>query len=306
MNKIAFHFHPNEWTDDKHFVEKALPGQGKRRYLIGVSSGLKMDGHGERMTPECIDGFMEQANSGDVLLYAGKHDVDFTDDVGILTKAEILPTGDWYTEYRLFDEADNVGPYTLEKSDTLWRQMSGLPPYKKKKEKGFSIEGHIPENGIEAIGPDDRRVIRKVNLDGVVVVPRPSYQDSIAHAVYKALDAAPPWVLDKTRETFHDSISSMIMKADMENDYYSSRYKIDDALENVVKEIMISDKGGKSDRLHTAFKEYSAIMVDTIMKSADIFVGKDRPRSKADIFKDLRSHVETLQKSLIQRYKQGV
>ena len=42
----------------------------KRRYLKGCSSGMKVDGHGERMTKNCIKNMQEQAKSGNILLYA--------------------------------------------------------------------------------------------------------------------------------------------------------------------------------------------------------------------------------------------
>jgi len=65
-NKISFHFSP---CDTDFTVEKSLNGsKQKKRFLRGISSGIKLDGHGERMTQKAIDGFMEQAKKNEILL----------------------------------------------------------------------------------------------------------------------------------------------------------------------------------------------------------------------------------------------
>ena len=101
QNKITFHFHPYEVKKgdfSKYAVEKQDDEGRKRRYVCGIASGTQVDGHGERMTEKCIKSFMEQANSGDILLYPDPHGIKSTDDIGILKKANILGDGDWYTE----------------------------------------------------------------------------------------------------------------------------------------------------------------------------------------------------------------
>ena len=49
--------------------------------MRGISSGIQQDLHGEKMTEKCIKSFHDQASSGDILLYKGKHGVDFTEDI---------------------------------------------------------------------------------------------------------------------------------------------------------------------------------------------------------------------------------
>ena len=55
--RIPFHIHPYKFEQGLHAVEKADTSNGgvKRRYLVGITSGMKIDGHGERMTKACID-----------------------------------------------------------------------------------------------------------------------------------------------------------------------------------------------------------------------------------------------------------
>ena len=139
------------------------------------------------MTENAVNSFMGQANSGNVLLYEGQHGVNYIDDIGKLTSADIIKGGDWFTEFRLYDDLDKMGGVTLEKADKLWQQVNGFPPYNHPIQKGFSIEGEIPDGGIVSMDTTGKRVIDDVLLDGVVVVPRPAYKDSIASAVYKAL-----------------------------------------------------------------------------------------------------------------------
>jgi len=193
-NKISFHFHPYGFENKTHVVEKSDSKGRKRRYLKGISSGLKMDQHQERMTEKCIQSFSDQANSGDILLYPDVHGVKGTDDIGILNSHMIDNLGDWHTEFRLYDEFDEAESYQIQKANVLWKQVAGLPPYSKPKQKGFSIEGFIPPNGIIAMKEDGtERVMDGIELDGVVVVPRPAYKDSIANAVFKALGETALW-----------------------------------------------------------------------------------------------------------------
>lgn len=169
--RIRFKFHPLDFEKNLHAVEKSINGGQKRRYLMGVSSGEKLDGHGERMTQKCIKSFMDQANRGAILLYADRHDVNYTDDIGILSGARVLNDGDWETTFRLYDQEDGLGDNTIQKADKLWRQVNGLAPYPHPLQKGFSVEGYIPDDGIVEMSEDGRRVMDNVVLDGVVVVP---------------------------------------------------------------------------------------------------------------------------------------
>jgi len=266
--RIAFHFQPYNDVKSEHLVEKDENGK-KRRYLRGVSSGLAVDGHGERMTDECIKGFMNQANSGDVLLYPDLHGVRGTDDIGIMTKANITPEGDWMTEYRLYDEEDGVGAHTLERADKMWKQLKGLPPYTKPRQKGFSIEGNIPDGGIAQMAQGGKRVINQVDLDGVVIVPRPAYKTSIAHAVYKALGEQSPWAVAKA---IAGRMRSQIMENEIKDMYYRKRYMVDDALGEEIKSVMCDPANmDKANQLNTVFDEYKQIMIELILASEAVF-----------------------------------
>ena len=271
--KISFRFHPNNWENKKHAVEKSENGR-KRRYLVGVSSGSKKDEHGETMTEACIKSFHDQANSGDVLLYEGQHGVNFVDDIGLLSHSEILPNGDWYTEYRLYDEEDGFDPssVTLEKANKLWKQVNGLSPYTKPKQKGFSIEGEVPDGGIINVDGTGKRVMNSVQLDGVVVVPRPAYADSITSSVYKALGVMPPDVIKKVQKDLHERLHEKVRQAEVKDTFYQKRYIIENELEEAVCDILSNDRFGTSEeKLKILFQEYSDLMVALILQNGDLF-----------------------------------
>lgn len=264
--KVSFHFHPFG-KGEISAVEKDDSGR-KRRFLRGVSSGLLQDGAGERMTEKCIKSFQDQASTGDVLLYGGRHGVDFTDDFGKLVKSEIMPGGDWMTEYRLYDELDQMGPTTLEKADKVWRQIMGLPPYNRPKQKGFSIEGVIPDGGLQTVDGDGRRVMDSVELDGVLLVSRPAYKDSVARAVYKALGLVLPGDM---RQGLSSSISSKIKDALGRDNYYGQYFALQGALDDEIHHVMKTNSPERADQLRTLFSEYGDLMVDLTMRSEQVF-----------------------------------
>lgn len=306
--KISFRFHPKGWDKQQHAVEKSEDGR-KRKYLVGISSGSKEDLHGEVMTGECIKSFHEQANSGDVLLYEGQHGVNFVDDIGLLSHSEILPDGDWYTEYRLYDEADGFdsGSVTLEKANKLWKQVNGLPPYSKPKQKGFSIEGEVPDGGILSVDGTGKRVMNSVHLDGVVVVPRPAYGDSITSSVYKALELMPPDVVKKVQKDLREKLHERVRQAEVKDTFYQKKYIIDDELEEAICDILSNDRFGTSEeKLKILFQEYSDLMVTLILQHGDLFkneiVGADgtneayHDSGRLRSLQQLQSAVESLMK----------
>lgn len=309
--RISFHFHPYNPENKMHLVEKDESGR-KRRYMKGISSGPRHDAHGERMTPNCIKGFMDQANSGEILLFADTHGVRSTDDIGKLVHAEISPEGDWMTEYRLYDELDGVGPMTLERADKLWRQSNGMPPYTKPRQKGFSVEGYIPENGIVQMSNDGKRVIDSVELDGVVVVPRPAYKDSIAHAVFKALGETPPWV---QRNSLSAKLREKVEFDEVRESYYRQKSLVFDNLDESIVEIMGDENQDKAERLKILFEEFESLMIDLILKSPVVFQDdeNDSPNapnaigiykatvSKGELISELRRNVRLLEKSIKRR-----
>lgn len=288
---ISLHYHPFKFDEKLHAVEKSDDGGIKRRYVAGVSSGPKIDGHGERMTENCIKDFLQQGNSGQVLLYPDIHGIKASQDIGILTKAKVLDNGDWYTEYRLYDAMDEVGANKLEVSDTVWKQLNGLPPYKKPLQKGFSVEGFIPEGEIleaqkdEATGMLKNRVINKIDLDGVVIVPRPAYKDGIAHGVYKALGEMNPFKKEKVRNSIAGELRKKLNDEELRDKYYRKKWDVQEALEKTIEKIMKNaDIVDKRQALEIALDEYKAIMVELIMKSESLFVYEDAPDEQTDAF----------------------
>ena len=222
-----------------------------------------------------------QANAGEILLYEGQHGVDYTNDIGRLVKSEITPTGEWITTYRLYDENDGFeqGSQTLEKADKLWRQVNGLPPYEKPMQKGFSIEGYIPDGGILQMSDTGQRVIDSVDLDGVIVTPRPSYKDSAMTAIYKALDELLPERRVRISENIRGKFINRINDEELKNSYYSKRYKLDDALNETIEEIM-SHNTQVRDRLNLLFDEYKVMMIELIAEHQGVFV---RPPDMQDV-----------------------
>lgn len=286
---IKFNFQPFQHESGAHVVEKSEGGI-KRKYLFGVSSGLMRDGQGERMTENCIKSMMEQGNSGNVLLYAGLHGVNFVDDLGILAESSIGDEGEWITGYRLYDELDidSVGKETVEKAQKLWAQINGLPPYKKPIQKGFSIEGVVPENQIldKKINEDGtwgNRVINDMILDGVVVVNRPAYQASCITAVHKCLQEYTPQSVDRIKTKYKSLLSTAIQERENERNFYQRFFEINSILEEKISDIMkIPETNGRiQQRLEILFDEYKTLMVGLVLQNANIF--KEEPSSNSGV-----------------------
>lgn len=321
LTPINFSFHPYQFDKKNHVLEKSEENGAKRRYLKGIASGMSVDAHGERLTQNCVKSLQDQASSGDLLLYSDKHGIKFTDDIGRVEKSEITPTGDWIIEARLYNQADGIGANTLEKIDKLWKQLNGIPPYTTPKQKGFSIEGYIPDDGIVEMSSDGRRVIDAIDLDGVVVVPRPAYKTSIANSIYKALNENPPWIIEKSINNF----KSIIATEEVQSSFYKQRYIYNDKLEEEIENIMLNDTiRDKSDALKTLFNEYSSAMIELIVQSKDNFVrskvpdrlnsiefnylGKQEIKSinnnnKFIVLKNLFSNLELLEKKLLKEVR---
>ena len=263
-NRVEFRF--RAVNEPNNVVTKSDLGGKGRRHLYGISSGLKVDGAGGRMTAKAIENFHKQAKAGEILLYAGKHGVEFTDDIGKLVDSRINDDGDWETGYRLYDESDGFKPesHTLEKASKLWCQIKGIPPYSKPRKKGFSIEGIIPDKGIVTMDSTGRRVMDDIELDGVVVVSRPAYQDSMAKAVYKALGL--PLPTDQK-----NALAVALRKSQDSDDYFSSRYAIDEALEEEIRSVVTKDLPERGEALRTLFAGYSDLMAELVMRFDTVF-----------------------------------
>lgn len=317
--KIKFVFHPYNFENNGHVVEKEEGGK-KHRYIEGVASGMNKDEHGERMTSNCIKSFMDQANSGEVLLYPDVHGIRASEDIGILKAANILDNGDWWISNRLYDEEDGIGQVKKETIDTLWKQMCGLPPYSKPKQKGFSIEGYVPPNGIiesekDQYGNMRNRVMDNVSLDGVVVVPRPAYKSSIATAVFKALGELTPEFADNVRKSIQGELANKLQEDQLRDQYYKKKWDIQDALETSIEKIMRRNKDDrKKEQIEILFDEYSNFMVNLIMESENLFIkdeddidedvspyGEVAKSSKIEIFRGLLSQLKQIEKSYNRR-----
>ena len=265
--RIRFDFTPVQ-EQALYAVEKE-DGGIKRKYLYGISSGSDIDGHGERMTPNCIDSFHRQAVSGDILLYAAKHEVDFTEDIGKLVESSIDGNGDWVTGYRLYDELDGIGPAKLEIIDTIWKQVNGIAPYTKARKYGFSIEGDIPEGGIKFLDGMGRRTMDDVELAGVVLVRKPAYKTSVAHAVMKAIGI--PTTNEIRRALLGEHLADRLQEQERRQDYYDTYYQMQNALEDMIRCIMKDPDPDKYDRLKEIFDEYGVLMIQLIVSNPEIF-----------------------------------
>ena len=308
--EIKFHFHPKDFETKGHCIEKTEEGrERKRRYFVGISSGIKVDAHGERMTNNCIKSFQDQAATGQVLLFPDIHGIKESEDIGFLAKAEILPSGDWYTEYGLWDEEDDIGAYKAEKINTLWKQVNGFPPYKKPRQKGFSIEGIIPDENLLMSDGQGRGILDNVLLDGVLLVPRPAYKDSIATAIYKALNETSP----ERKESLKTSLVQNIEKEKLENAFYKNKWDYQDALERTIEKIMKNPSANKQEELNFVFDEYKQLMTQLIMNSASVFVEEQdqeagemiedntvvrSDNTKIVLYKSLLTELKKLQKSM--------
>lgn len=283
---IKFNFQLYNPENGDHVVEKADSTGQKRRYIRGISSGILTDGDGERMTMNAINSMHSQGKSEDILLYQGKHGVNFADDIGILTDSDIVNNRDWYTEYRLYDEADGMGPNTLERVDKVFRQLNGLPPYTKKKEYGFSIEGLIPPGGIisqrkTAEGDIRNRVIDKIELQGVVLVGKPSYPN-VASAIYKALGELHPAGVEKLHKNFGESFRQTLEDQEIKDSFFRQYYQMNDALMDQIEKIMGVDDGRSAERLNILLQEYSPAMIELILQHREAFQG-EQAQSAVDL-----------------------
>ena len=297
--KVEFHFGPYAMEQGLFAVEKDESGR-KRRYLEGIASGLQVDGHGERMTEQCIKSFQRQAQSGDILLYEGQHGVNFIDDIGKLVGSYVDGTGNWHASFRLYDELDGFAPTsaTIEKANKVWMQSCGLPPYSVAKQRGFSIEGEIPQGGLQMVDQSGKRIMDDVVLDGVVLVTRPAYNDSIATAVYKALGIPGPW---KVKKNLERALTEKMESEDSRETYYHRRFQLNDALDSEIQRIMSGPDNERRAQLDTLFDEYKKLAVEEIAGHPEIFAPVDEavgdPATSHAIYKAQSQRLKVLKEA---------
>lgn len=316
VKKISLHFHPFQFENKLHVFEKSIDGSDiKKRYLKGISSGIKVDQHGEIITKEAIDDFMRQANEGMILLYPDVHDIRASEDIGKLIKAEIDNNNNWVTTYQLYDQNDldpAIYSQKLATIDTLWKQLNGLPPYDKPIQKGFSIEGIIPNNGIISQSYDGKRKICKIDLDGVVLCPRPAYPDSIANGIYKALNVLPPWTEEKIKKSLQNKLRTIVQEKEMKDEYFKKKFEIDNAFEETIEQIMSDVQNNKKERLEVIFSEYQDIMINLLLNSVGLFqnetnieipailVKQENSEKMQRVLKDIASKIIDIKNSIKQ------
>lgn len=303
VRKIKFNFHPYQFADMKHYVEKEDKEGIKRKYLVGVASGMKTDGQGERMTKSCVEKMHTQANSGDLLIYDSPHGVAGTDDVGIIIKSEVTPLGEWLIEARLYDTYDGFkeDSFTLQKIDKLWKQLKGLPPYKKPAQKGFSVEGYIPEGGIELVSENGKRVIDDIVLKGAIVTSDPAYTDSIINAIYKALDELKPEKKQVLEKDIYERFADKLKSGDYGHNFYLQYYTIQDVLQDLLEEYLRHPRQ-LDDKLNSVFEQYKKIMVELLKRNINMFQNKSA--QEIEVRKDNRMrmlYLKVAEQFLIQK-----
>jgi len=309
--KIKFNFRPCEKDkgDPCNVTLEKDEGGKKRRYVAGICSGLKTDAHKERMSEKAIKSFMDQMTKQDLLLYPDIHGIKSTEDIGIGTHGEILDNGDWYVEFRIYDENDFPGDIHKDKlatADSVWKQLNGLPPYTKKREKGFSIEGMIPPGGLidAPVGDEAKSVIDQVELDGVVLVPKPAYESSVASSVYKAIGENLPEKNDRLRKSLKESLMDRVNTEQVRENFWDKRWEYSRALEEMVEKIMSGSSPNKHEDLTVVFEEYSQLMINLVLASEQAFVKDDKDVDESITQKgqptreSLKSALSDLNKSL--------
>jgi hypothetical protein len=139
------------------------------------------------MSGTCIRSIIRQSREKDVLLFPDEHGIRESEDIGILHNLKQLPNGDVYVEFRLYDDTDGVDAHSIDVANKLWAQTNGLPPYTRPREKGFSIEGYIPEDRQDLEEKRDTEgIIDDMKVEGFVVVPEPAYEQSVIKTVEKS------------------------------------------------------------------------------------------------------------------------
>jgi hypothetical protein len=298
---ISIHVSPNK---DRFAVEKDFGDGGRKgRYLCGVASGLKEDAHGEYVSENCIESLSRQAKEGDVLLFPDIHGIKDSEDIGILTHFETQDNGDWYVEFRLYDDSDHVDEDSKQKAHKLWAQVNGLPPYSKPRRKGFSIEGFIPKDSVLEDKKERLGIIDDMVLEGVVIVPQPAYEDSYIHAIYKALNVVPPW---KVQRNIQKTLRRSIIQKDAMASFERERYTLDAARDQLLADVL--HNGARTEDLRQVFDEYRDLSLELIQKtptdvsypvmampSTEVY-GTPIRKSRSSLLVEIQAQLELLKK----------
>lgn len=274
---IRFDLQPADFKSHKvlkNDTDSYAEETGGNRYLYGIASGMDVDGHGDRITKEGIEGFQEQLKSKNILLFVN-HEKDYTNSIGTIESAEIKD-GDWINKYRLWKEGDPVPSRNIELAKHVYDLAKGLNGFKPKS-FGFSIEGYM-EDGDIITNADGSRVIKKVELDpGVSLVSRPAYQKSVVTAIQKALERKTKSV-KKNILPLNKSIMATILEKD-NIDYVHEVTRLEDAFETAFNETMnsIQSPEGKKEALIKEFDTYRDKMIELLARFDFNLSGKQIP-----------------------------
>jgi hypothetical protein len=183
-----------------------------------------------------------------------------------------------------------MGPATLEAADKVWRQVTGEKPYVRPREYGFSIEGIIPDGGILSMqknedGSYGNRVIGQIELQGVVLVSKPSYAN-VATAVYKALGELPPGNADRIRKGFEETFTEQLESQEARDNYYRRYFQMQNALEEQIEQIMRRGDGRERQRLEILFSEFGPAMTNLILQHEGAFQQADAEAGEVKLEKD--------------------
>jgi hypothetical protein len=271
--RLRINYHPYEFKSGKHAIEKSDETGEKRRYLLAIASGPKWDAHEERMSESCIKSFHEQATTGQVLVYSDVHGIKFSEPIGPIVKSWIDKSDNWMVEVRLWDQIDlqdGIAKNLVEKANMVWMMSKGIKPFKPK-QLGFSIEGIIPEDGVLKDETLDRRILNKIDLDGVVLVPRPAYYDSVAHAVSKALGEPTFYQSQKSiRKTLQDAMD----EGEKKKSYWDERWALDRAFDDEIDRIMETPNIDKRQQLEILTNEHTTALINILIKHKDVWEEK--------------------------------
>lgn len=173
------------------FAKTKTVGGKKRRFLCGIMSGTAWDAHGERMSMDCLKGFVRQWQERE-LHFSDIHSRGHSDFVAISgpdqgTECRILDDGNMYIEAHLLEEGEpGVQPYQWQHANTIWNMANGLPPAKTRVPLGLSIEGFASQEDI--IESEEGPIINSLELEAVAIVRNPAYEPAMVTPVLKSKD----------------------------------------------------------------------------------------------------------------------
>jgi hypothetical protein len=220
-------------TKDLQKLSSWTPPKDGHRYIGAVASGLKTDGQGERMTPQAIDYFREQARTSDLKIVP-EHKQGPFNDMAIVVHEELLPNGDWYLGARMYDESDLKSPgvtqINVDYANKGWAQLNGEPPYSKNNRFGLSVEG-LADTREDTMSDDI--LIEKFVLKGGVIsfVPIPAYGASVVEAFKEAIKEADVKRKEDPRQLkFKDLFSERVQATDRSRQFYDRQLALDEQL----------------------------------------------------------------------------